>query len=141
MREVIAAFPHEDTVDQAQTDEEIQADLCGPNPMDRLLCGDVGFGKTELAVRAAVRVVIGGGQVAVLAPTTLLAQQHLDTFRDRLAEFPVTVEMLSRYVNPTRMREVIEDVEAGRVDILIGTHRILSADVRFAKLGLAIIDE
>jgi transcription-repair coupling factor (superfamily II helicase) len=141
MREVIAAFPHEDTVDQAQTDEEIQADLCGPNPMDRLLCGDVGFGKTELAVRAAVRVVIGGGQVALLAPTTLLAQQHLDTFRDRLAEFPVTVEMLSRYVNPTRMREVIEDVEAGRVDILIGTHRILSADVRFAKLGLAIIDE
>jgi transcription-repair coupling factor (superfamily II helicase) len=141
VREMIAAFPHEDTLDQAQTDEEIQADLCGPNPMDRLLCGDVGFGKTELAVRAAMRVVNGGGQVAFLAPTTLLAQQHVDTFRARLAEFPVTTEMLSRYVNPARTREVLEATEAGKVDILIGTHRILSADVRFAKLGLAIIDE
>ncbi len=141
VREVIAAFPHTDTVDQAQTDKEIRSDLCGPNPMDRLLCGDVGFGKTELAVRAAARVVIGGGQVAFLAPTTLLAQQHLDTFRARLAEFPVTIEMLSRYVNPTRTREVLDAVAAGKVDILIGTHRILSDDVRFAKLGLAIIDE
>jgi transcription-repair coupling factor (superfamily II helicase) len=109
--------------------------------MDRLLCGDVGFGKTELAVRAAFRVVSGGGQVAVLVPTTVLAEQHLETFRERLADFPVEVAELSRYVEGRREKEVIENLERGTVDVVIGTHRILSSDVRFKNLGLVVVDE
>jgi transcription-repair coupling factor (superfamily II helicase) len=139
--EFVRAFPYTDTKDQGVADGEIERDLASPRPMDRLLCGDVGFGKTEVALRAAFRVVAGGGQVALLVPTTVLAQQHHETFRERLADFPVTVEVLSRYVSGKRERETIERVERGEVDVLIGTHRILSADVRFARLGLLIVDE
>ncbi|HED66119.1 MAG TPA: transcription-repair coupling factor [Planctomycetes bacterium] len=141
VRELIEAFPYADTPDQAEADREIARDLASPRPMDRLLCGDVGFGKTEVAIRAAFRVVSGGAQVAVLVPTTVLAHQHAQTFRERLADFPVEVAALSRYVTGKRAREVIERVESGSVDILIGTHRILSKDVRFQKLGLVIVDE
>jgi transcription-repair coupling factor (superfamily II helicase) len=139
--ELIRSFPYADTKDQASVDLEVAADLSSPRPMDRLLCGDVGFGKTELAVRAAFRVVTGGGQVALLVPTTVLATQHHATFCERLADFPVEVEVLSRHVTGAKARAVLERVEAGEVDVLIGTHRILSKDVRFAKLGLVIVDE
>lgn len=139
--EMIREFPYEDTPDQALADSEIHADLTGPLPMDRLLCGDVGFGKTEVAIRAAFRVVAGGGQVAVLVPTTVLAGQHIETFRTRLADFPVRVESLSRYVTGAKAREVASATCRGEVDILIGTHRILSKDVNFKNLGLIVIDE
>jgi transcription-repair coupling factor (superfamily II helicase) len=141
VREMIASFPWADTTDQVAADREIAEDLAGPRAMDRLLCGDVGFGKTELAVRAAFRVVSGGGQVAVLVPTTVLAAQHEATFRERLADFPVTVESLSRYRTGKAAKEVVERTRKGEVDILIGTHRVLSKDVGFANLGLVIIDE
>ena len=139
--ELIGTFPYEDTADQAEVDGQIADDLAGPRPMDRLLCGDVGFGKTELAVRAAFRVVTGGGQVAVLVPTTLLAQQHAEVFRERFASFPVEVDMVSCYVPEARVREILERTAVGGVDVLIGTHRILSKDVHFKRLGLIIIDE
>jgi transcription-repair coupling factor (superfamily II helicase) len=139
--EFASAFPYEDTVDQEKVDAEVRADLSAPQPMDRLLCGDVGFGKTELAVRAAFRVAAGGGQVAVLVPTTVLADQHARTFQRRMAGFPVEVAALSRYVSSAQARSVLDRVERGEVDVLIGTHRILSKDVRFKRLGLVIIDE
>jgi transcription-repair coupling factor (superfamily II helicase) len=141
MREVIASFPWTDTDDQARADREITADLVAEQPMDRLLCGDVGFGKTELAVRAAFRVVAGGGQVAVLVPTTVLAHQHLATFRERLADFPVTVEALTRAIPPKESRRLRERVALGEVDVLVGTHRILGKKLAFKRLGLAIVDE
>ncbi len=136
-----ATFPHEDTPDQATATVEIDGDLTGERPMDRLLCGDVGFGKTELAMRAAFRVVAAGGQVAVLVPTTVLCEQHLETFRQRLLGFPVRIEEISRLTSPKEARERLGAAAAGRVDILIGTHRILSKDVSFARLGLVVIDE
>ena len=139
--DLIEAFPYTDTADQAQADGEIQRDLASPRPMDRLLCGDVGFGKTEVAVRAAFRVVSAGAQVAVLVPTTVLAQQHEDTFRERLAPFAAEVASLSRYVTGKREREILQGVTEGRVDIVVGTHRLLSKDVDFHNLGLVIIDE
>jgi transcription-repair coupling factor (superfamily II helicase) len=141
LADMIGSFAYEDTGDQAKADVEIDRDLSSKHPMDRMLCGDVGFGKTELAVRAAFRVINGGGQVAVLVPTTILATQHERTFRERLADFPVEVAALSRYVTGKRAKEVVERTESGRVDVLIGTHRILSKDVRFKDLGLIIIDE
>ena len=141
VRDMVGSFPFQDTADQVEADREIAADLAGPRPMDRLLCGDVGFGKTELAVRAAFRVVGGGGQVAVLVPTTVLAQQHYETFRERLADFPVEVAELSRYVVGKQERETIERLERGEVDVIVGTHRILSQDVRFKRLGLVVVDE
>ena len=141
VREMVAEFPYTDTPDQATTDAEVHEDLAGRRPMDRLLCGDVGFGKTELAVRAAFRVVAGGGQVAVLVPTTVLAAQHFRVFAERLADFPVRVEVLSRYVTGKRAKEVVAAASRGEVDILIGTHRILSKDVAMPKLGLLVIDE
>ena len=141
VRDMIGSFPYVDTPDQATADEEISGDIFGPRPMDRLLCGDVGFGKTELAVRAAFRVAAAGGQVAVLVPTTVLAHQHLATFRERLVDFPVEVAGLSRTIAGKQARDVRERLAAGSVDILIGTHRILSKDVTFKKLGLVIIDE
>ncbi|MBK7875046.1 MAG: transcription-repair coupling factor [Planctomycetes bacterium] len=141
VRDMIGAFPYVDTPDQKTVDAEIRADLSSDKPMDRLLCGDVGFGKTELAVRAAFRVVNGGGQVAVLVPTTVLAEQHYETFKERMADFPVEVAELSRYVTGKDAREVLTKVELGEVDIVIGTHRILSSDVRFKNLGLVIVDE
>ena len=141
VRDLVESFPHEDTADQTSVDAELVADLCGERPMDRMICGDVGFGKTELALRAAFRVVNGGGQVALLVPTTVLAQQHYETFSERLADFPVEVAVMSRYVTGKAVREVIERSAAGQVDVLVGTHRILSADVSFRNLGLVIIDE
>ncbi len=138
---LVEAFPFVDTPDQATTDAEIDRDLRSKKPMDRLLCGDVGFGKTELAVRAAFRVVSGGGQVAVLVPTTVLAQQHYETFRERVADFPVEVGVLSRYVTGKQAKETIARAARGEIDILIGTHRILSKDVALPKLGLVIVDE
>ena len=141
VRSMVASFPYTDTQDQATSDVEIGADLASPRPMDRLVCGDVGFGKTELAVRAAFRVVNGGGQVCVLVPTTILAQQHFQTFSERLADFPVEVGVMSRYVSAKDIRETRERLKAGKVDIVIGTHRVLSKDVDFERLGLLIIDE
>jgi len=141
VKDMVGSFPFVDTQDQVEADREIAADLASTRPMDRLLCGDVGFGKTEIAVRAAFRVVCGGGQVAVLVPTTVLAQQHYETFRERLADFPVEVAELSRYVGGKQEREAIEKLERGEVDVIVGTHRILSADVRFKRLGLVVVDE
>ncbi len=140
-RELEEAFPYTETPDQARTIEEVKADMLRRRPMDRLVCGDVGYGKTEVALRAAFKAVQDGKQVAVLVPTTVLAQQHELTFQRRLAPFPVRVEMLSRFVSKKRQGEIAAGVEDGSVDILIGTHRILSKDIRFADLGLLVVDE
>lgn len=140
-REFEQAFPHELTPDQSNALDEIKADLASTNPMDRLLCGDVGYGKTEVALRAAFKVVQEGGQVAVLVPTTVLAFQHLTTFRARMAGWPVRVEAISRLVAAPDVRRILTETAAGDVDILIGTHRALSSDVRFKRLGLLIVDE
>ncbi len=140
-RDLVDSFPFADTEDQAEADRDIIADVTSKHPMDRLLCGDVGFGKTEIALRAAFRVVSAGGQVALLVPTTVLAHQHLAVFRERLADFPLEIEGLSRTISGKREREIVRRVGEGAVDILIGTHRILSKDVVFQKLGLVIIDE
>ncbi len=141
VNDMLRAFPYEDTPDQASADAEIGGDLSGEKPMDRLLCGDVGFGKTEVAMRAAFRVVAAGGQVAVLVPTTVLADQHARSFRARMAGFPVRIEELTRLNSNKATKELVADVGAGKVDILIGTHRILSKDVHFQRLGLVVIDE
>jgi transcription-repair coupling factor (superfamily II helicase) len=140
-REFEDAFEFEETPDQLSAIAEIKSDLESPEPMDRLLCGDVGYGKTELAMRAAFKVVQDGRQVVVLAPTTVLAFQHYSTFRQRMAAFPVRVEMLSRFRTAAQQKQTVADAEAGRVDILIGTHRLLSKDVRLRDLGLLIVDE
>jgi len=140
-RDLEESFQFEDTEDQARALEEIKRDMEEPRPMDRLLCGDVGYGKTEVALRAAFKAVMDGRQVAVLVPTTVLAQQHYYTFRRRLSAFPVRVEMLSRFRSPAEQDMVIEGLMRGSVDIVIGTHRLLSADVEFRNLGLVIIDE
>ena len=136
-----AAFPFDDTPDQVDVTEVIKRDMKSPRPMDRLICGDVGYGKTELSMRAAFKAVDGGKQVGILVPTTVLAQQHYRTFRERMAEFPITIEVVSRFRTKKQQREVLEAVAAGKIDILIGTHRILSKDVTFRDLGLVIIDE
>ncbi|HPD15356.1 MAG TPA: transcription-repair coupling factor [Planctomycetota bacterium] len=135
------AFPYTETPDQLTASDEIKADMEKPRPMDRLLCGDVGYGKTELAMRAAFKAVAAGKQVAVLVPTTVLAQQHFRTFRERFADYPVVVEVLSRFRSPAEQREVLRRAAEGGVDILIGTHRLLSGDVRFRDLGLVVVDE
>ncbi|WP_419856917.1 transcription-repair coupling factor [Candidatus Palauibacter irciniicola] len=140
-REMESAFLYDETPDQLTAWEAVRRDLEAPVPMDRLVCGDVGFGKTEVAIRAAFKAVQDGAQVAVLAPTTILADQHLATFRERLAGFPVHVEGLSRFRTPREQRKVIAGLEAGTVDIVIGTHRLLSRDVGFRDLGLLIVDE
>lgn len=139
--ELEASFPYEETEDQLRALAEVKADMEQPKPMDRLICGDVGYGKTEVALRAAFKAVMDGKQVAVLVPTTVLAQQHLITFQERLTPFPVTVEMLSRFCSPTEQRGVLEGLRKGAVDIVIGTHRLLQKDVEFKDLGLVIIDE
>ena len=136
-----ASFPYRETPDQLTSMTEIKADMQKPRPMDRLICGDVGYGKTELAVRAAFKAVDNGKQVAVLAPTTVLAEQHQRTFGQRLAEFPFTVECLSRFRGPAEQKRILARVAEGGVDVVVGTHRLLSADVRFKDLGLVIIDE
>jgi transcription-repair coupling factor (superfamily II helicase) len=140
-RELEDAFPYVETPDQLRVIDDVKRDMEKPLPMDRLLCGDVGFGKTEVAVRAACKAVMEGTQVAVLVPTTLLAEQHLLTFRERFAPFPVRVEMLSRFVDADRQEAILADLAAGKVDIVIGTHRLLGRDVRFADLGLLVVDE
>jgi transcription-repair coupling factor (superfamily II helicase) len=135
------SFPFEETVDQLTAIGDIKRDLESPEPMDRLLCGDVGYGKTELAMRAAFKVVQESRQVAVLAPTTVLAFQHYTTFCQRMSHFPVRIEMLSRFRSTAEIRKTVADIEAGKVDIVIGTHRMLSKDVEFQDLGLVIVDE
>ncbi len=135
------AFPYELTPDQAAAIEDVKKDLEQPSPMDRLLCGDVGYGKTEVAMRAAFKAVMDGKQIAVLAPTTVLAYQHYQTFRARFAAFPATIELLSRFRTPKEQKEVVAAAAAGQADIVIGTHRILSRDLTFKDLGLVIVDE
>ncbi|HEY9420024.1 MAG TPA: transcription-repair coupling factor, partial [Thermoanaerobaculia bacterium] len=136
-----AAFPYDETPDQLEAIAMIKEDLQRERPMDRLLCGDVGYGKTAVAMRAAFKAVDGGYQVAVLAPTTILADQHQETFKKRFAGFPVNVEMVSRFRSPQEMRELKKRLSEGKVDVLIGTHRLLSKDIQLPKLGLMIIDE
>ena len=140
-RELEDSFEYAETRDQLKAIAEIKADMERPVPMDRLVVGDVGFGKTEIAVRAAFKAVLGGKQAAVLVPTTLLAHQHAQTLRDRFAPFPLRVEMLSRFLKPGQARAVVKDLAAGRVDVVVGTHRLLSRDVKFKDLGLLVIDE
>jgi transcription-repair coupling factor (superfamily II helicase) len=139
--ELESSFPYVETEDQVRALTEIKRDMQAVRPMDRLLCGDVGYGKTELALRAAFKAVMDGKQVALLVPTTVLAQQHYDTFRQRLSPFPTTVEMLSRFRTPREQDQVLYGLATGAVDIVIGTHRLISADVMFKDLGLVIIDE
>ncbi|MBI4161231.1 MAG: DEAD/DEAH box helicase, partial [Acidobacteria bacterium] len=140
-QELEDAFPFEATPDQARAIGEVKQDMERPAPMDRLLCGDVGFGKTEVALRSAFKAVMDGRQVAVLVPTTVLAYQHFRTFRDRFAPFPVRVDLLSRFRTPAEQKRTLADLAEGKLDVVIGTHRILSGDVRFRNLGLLIIDE
>jgi len=140
-RELEASFPFEDTPDQLTATMEVKADMESRRPMDRLVCGDVGFGKTEIAVRAAFKAVENGKQVAMLVPTTILAYQHYNTFKDRLEKFPVRVEMLSRFKSAREQAEIVEKIKQGKVDIVVATHRLLSKDLDFADLGLLIIDE
>ena len=140
-REMEDSFEYSETRDQLQAIADVKSDMERSVPMDRLIVGDVGFGKTEIAVRAAFKAVQDGCQVAVLVPTTLLAQQHTQTFRDRCAPFPVRVETLSRFLTPPQAREVLRGLAAGEVDVVVGTHRMLSADVSFKRLGLLVIDE
>lgn len=139
--ELETSFIYEDTPDQAKATEDVKKDMETPHPMDRLVCGDVGFGKTEVAIRAAFKATSDGKQVAVLVPTTILAMQHYRTFSERLSNFPVKVEYVSRFKTEKQIKEIIEEAKEGQVNILIGTHRIVSKDVAFKNLGLLVIDE
>ncbi len=134
-------FPYKETPDQLRAAIDVKRDMEAPRPMDRLLCGDVGYGKTEVALRAAFKAVMGNRQVAILVPTTILAEQHFNTFTTRMKQFPVAVEMLSRFRTDQEQEQVIKAVADGKVDIIIGTHRLLSGDIVFKELGLVIIDE
>ncbi|TMB93945.1 MAG: transcription-repair coupling factor [Chloroflexi bacterium] len=140
-RELEASFPYDETADQMNAIEEVKEDMESPRPMDRLICGDVGYGKTEVALRAAFKAVQDGKQVAVLVPTTVLAQQHYETFVERLETFPVRVAVLSRFRTTSEQKEVVAQLDTGEVDVVIGTHRLLQKDVRFRDLGLLVIDE
>ncbi len=140
-QELEAAFPYEETLDQLRATAEAKSDLERGQPMDRLVVGDVGYGKTEVALRAAFKVIADGMQVAVLVPTTVLASQHLETFRQRFAAYPFTVRMLSRFVAPDEQHETVAGLAAGSVDLVIGTHRLLSKDIHFRNLGLVVVDE
>jgi transcription-repair coupling factor (superfamily II helicase) len=140
-QEFEADFPYQETPDQLKAIEEVKVNMESPQPMDRLLCGDVGYGKTEVAIRAAFKAVMDGKQVAMLVPTTILAQQHLNTFVERFTDYPVNVEMLSRFRTAKEQDEIIKKMKNGLVDIIIGTHRILSSDINFKDLGLLIVDE
>jgi transcription-repair coupling factor (superfamily II helicase) len=140
-QEIEAAFPYRETPDQLEAITAVKADMEDSKPMDRLVCGDVGFGKTEIAIRAAFKAVQDGKQVAVLVPTTLLAQQHYQTFSERFAGYPIRVEVLSRFLTPGQARAVTNDLADGQVDLVIGTHRLLSADIKFRDLGLLVVDE
>src|SRR5205823_4580095 len=136
-----ASFPYRETPDQENAIEAVKEDLESSRPMDRLVCGDVGFGKTEVAVRAAFAVAVNGKQALMLAPTTILAEQHWNTFRDRYRDFPVRVEMVSRFRSAGEQKQVLRDFTDGKVEVLIGTHRVLSRDVIPKNLGLVILDE
>ena len=140
-REFEATFDYDLTKDQIKATREVKDDMESPKPMDRLLCGDVGFGKTEIAIRAAFKAVNDNKQVAYLCPTTVLSIQHFNTFRKRLNDFPARVELLNRYVSPSEQKKILQDLKEGKIDILIGTHRLLSKDVKYKDLGLLIIDE
>ena len=140
-KELEDSFPYVETDDQKRAIADIKHDMESPRPMDRLLCGDVGYGKTEVALRAAFKAVMDGKQVAILVPTTVLAQQHYETFLQRLAAFPIKVEMLSRFRSPREQDEILLALAIGEIDIIIGTHRLISSDVQFKELGLVIIDE
>ena len=139
--ELESSFAYAETADQLRAITEVKADMEQPRPMDRLVCGDVGFGKTEVAVRAVFKAVQAGFQAAVLVPTTLLASQHTQTFLDRFAGFPVRIELLSRFLSAAQAKKVIDGLAAGSVDVVVGTHRLLGSDVRFKQLGLLIVDE
>jgi len=141
MGEFEDAFEYSETEDQELAIVDVKRDMESSQPMDRLLCGDVGYGKTEIAMRAAFKAVNDNKQVAVLAPTTVLAFQHFETFKQRFAAFPVSIEMISRFRNARQQKEILQKVEAGKIDILIGTHRLLSKDIKFADLGLLVVDE
>ncbi len=140
-REFESAFIYEETPDQITAISETKSDMEKPKPMDRLICGDVGFGKTEVAIRAAFKAVMDGKQVAILVPTTVLAQQHFNTFRERMADYPVRIELLSRFRTRREQQHVVKDLAAGAVDIVIGTHRLIQSDIAFKDLGLVVIDE
>ena len=140
-REFEDAFEYVPTADQETAIEDVKRDMEGTTPMDRLLCGDVGYGKTEVAMRAAFKSVMDSKQVAVLAPTTVLAYQHFETFRARFAAFPVTIELISRFRSPKEQKEIVKRVESGDIDVIIGTHRLLSKDIAFRDLGLVVVDE
>jgi len=140
-REFEAAFPWEETPDQLAAIQDVLADMQHSRPMDRLVCGDVGYGKTEVALRAAFKSVLDGKQVAVLVPTTILAQQHFETFVERLKQYPVTVEALSRFRSAKEQKDILTRLKQGKVDIIVGTHRLLQKDVAFRDLGLLIVDE
>jgi transcription-repair coupling factor (superfamily II helicase) len=135
------SFPYAETPDQLKAIADVKTDMEMPHPMDRLVCGDVGFGKTEVALRAAFKAIQDGKQVAILVPTTLLAQQHYQTFSDRFAPYPLRVEVISRFLTPGQQKKVVEDLASGDVDVVIGTHRLLSNDVSFKNLGLLVVDE
>lgn len=141
MTELEASFMYEDTPDQAKAIEDVKRDLQSPHPMDRLVCGDVGFGKTEVGIRAAFKACCDNKQVAILVPTTILAQQHYKTFRERLHDFPVKVDYISRFRTAKQQKETLKNLAEGKVDIIIGTHKLLSKDIKFKDLGLLIIDE
>jgi transcription-repair coupling factor (superfamily II helicase) len=141
MKEFEAAFPFTETRDQGKAITDVKADMERTRPMDRLVCGDVGFGKTEVAIRGAFKAVMGGKQVAVMVPTTVLAQQHLNTFRERMAGYPVAVEMLSRFRTKKEQASIITALAEGKIDIIVGTHRLVQDDVKFKDLGLVIVDE
>lgn len=140
-KEFEGEFPYEETLDQLRVNDEIKRDMESSRPMDRLICGDVGYGKTELAIRAAFKAVMHGRQVAVLVPTTILAQQHYRTFSERMADYPIMIEVLSRFKSPSGQKTVLEALRQGSVDIVIGTHRLIQRDVEFKNLGMVIIDE
>ena len=140
-KEMEDSFIYEDTPDQEQASSDVKSDMEKAVPMDRLICGDVGYGKTEVAIRAAFKAVLDGKQVAVLAPTTILAQQHLTTFSERLADYPVNIRMLSRFIPPREQKKVVAGLGSGDVDIVIGTHRLISGDIDFRDMGLLVVDE
>ncbi|MCM8799027.1 MAG: transcription-repair coupling factor, partial [Candidatus Omnitrophica bacterium] len=139
--ELEKSFPYPETTDQIKATQEIKRDMESAYPMDRLICGDVGYGKTEVALRAAFKAVMDNKQVAILVPTTILAEQHYHTFKNRMQNFPVNIEMLSRFRSEEQQKEIVTGIKNGSVDIVIGTHRLLSPDIRFKDLGLVIIDE
>ena len=141
LAEFEAAFEFEETADQAKAIQDVMEALDSDRPMDRLICGDVGYGKTEIAIRAAFRVTMDGKQVAVLVPTTVLAQQHFDTFSRRFADYPVNVDMISRFRSTAEQREILTKLDEGKIDLIVGTHRLLQKDVKFKDLGLLVLDE